>query len=133
VFSGVNEDGKRLHVFIASQIPIKRHCKIRQDANPYDPEWDDYFEQRQYDNWLNSNQGAGKLRGLWYRQAGICPICGQSLNDQTNIQSHHIIPKSQGGDDTFKNLILVHPNCKQQAHHLAKLGLTTLLPVPEGA
>jgi RNA-directed DNA polymerase len=37
----------------ASDIRIRRHIKIRSDANPYDPEWSDYFEQRKYRRFRN--------------------------------------------------------------------------------
>ena len=30
----------------ASQIPIQRHVKVKSEANPYDPEWEVYFEER---------------------------------------------------------------------------------------
>ena len=33
-------------VFCMSMLPIKRHVKIRQDANPFDPCWREYFERR---------------------------------------------------------------------------------------
>jgi len=29
-----------------ADIPIVRHVKIRKDANPFDPKWDEYFEKR---------------------------------------------------------------------------------------
>ena len=29
-----------------ADIPIKRHVKIRKEANPFDPQWDAYFENR---------------------------------------------------------------------------------------
>jgi RNA-directed DNA polymerase len=29
-----------------ADIPITRHVKIRKDANPFDPQWDAYFEKR---------------------------------------------------------------------------------------
>jgi RNA-directed DNA polymerase len=35
-------------LFRAMTIPIKRHTKIRGDANPFDPGWADYFERRKY-------------------------------------------------------------------------------------
>jgi RNA-directed DNA polymerase len=31
---------------LASDVSIRRHRKIKKDANPFDPAWDDYFEQR---------------------------------------------------------------------------------------
>ncbi len=30
----------------ASDTPIKRHVKIKKDANPFDPKWTTYFEER---------------------------------------------------------------------------------------
>lgn len=119
VFAGVNEDGKRLHLFKASRIPIERHRKIHQHANPYDPDWDHYFDKRQYLNWLKSNQGRGKLCFLWKRQKGLCPVCGTTLIDITSIRSHHIIPKSQGGTNAISNLVLAHANCIQQMRYIA--------------
>jgi len=31
---------------LLSDIPIVRHTKVKKDANPFDPVWDEYFEQR---------------------------------------------------------------------------------------
>lgn len=35
-----------LFLYRASETPIKRHIKIRSEANPYDPQFKDYFEHR---------------------------------------------------------------------------------------
>jgi hypothetical protein len=32
----------------ASDTKIKRHVKIRRDANPFDPQWRPYFEERTF-------------------------------------------------------------------------------------
>lgn len=37
----------------ASDTQIRRHIKIRSNANPYDPEWNDYFAQRKYRRFRN--------------------------------------------------------------------------------
>jgi hypothetical protein len=34
---------KEIELFKASSIPIKRHTKIKAEANPYDPEWEPYM------------------------------------------------------------------------------------------
>jgi RNA-directed DNA polymerase len=41
-------DGKPIWVILAraSAIPIRRHVKIKSDANPFDPLWRPYFERR---------------------------------------------------------------------------------------
>ena len=50
VFTGVlkNEEGqtKVVRLFVASSVRIERHTKIRAEANPNDPVWEPYFEQR---------------------------------------------------------------------------------------
>ncbi len=35
-------------LLIMADIPIRRHVKIRSDANPYDPQWKEYFKKRPY-------------------------------------------------------------------------------------
>ena len=34
-------------LFTVSDIPIRRHIKIRKDAHPFDPRWTEYFEKRE--------------------------------------------------------------------------------------
>lgn len=46
VFSGKDEKGKQVSLFKASHTKIVRHRLIRGDANPYDPEWQEYFKKR---------------------------------------------------------------------------------------
>ena len=43
-----DKEGKKffLDLFKAVHIPIRRHVKVRADANPYDPEYKDYFLNR---------------------------------------------------------------------------------------
>jgi RNA-directed DNA polymerase len=35
-----------ISLFCASDVPIKRHIKIRGEANPFDPQFKTYFEDR---------------------------------------------------------------------------------------
>ncbi len=44
----VDKNGKPITIYIAKamRIPIKRHTKVRSNANPYDPAWEHYFERR---------------------------------------------------------------------------------------
>jgi RNA-directed DNA polymerase len=54
-----------LRLVRTARIPIQRFIKIRGEANPFDPEWDDYFEERAF----------FKKFGISRRQAGIIPSC----------------------------------------------------------
>lgn len=51
IFSAIEKgkDGKAIHLDLlkASYLPIRRHVKIRSDANPHDPAYDQYFRDRQ--------------------------------------------------------------------------------------
>lgn len=51
VFSGTipRKDGKpqTLHIVYATHTPTRRHIKVIGKANPYDPQWTNYFLQRQ--------------------------------------------------------------------------------------
>lgn len=45
----VDQEGQPSHLYIfqAVKVPIKRHIKVKAEANPYDPKYRDYFIQRE--------------------------------------------------------------------------------------
>jgi RNA-directed DNA polymerase len=47
----------------ATDTKIRRHVKIRAEANPFDPRWRDYFEERAFYKWL----------GIHRHEAGVKP------------------------------------------------------------
>jgi len=54
-----------LRLVYASDTKIRRHIKIRQSANPFDPLWKPYFKERAFHQKL----------GIHRHQAGIKPLC----------------------------------------------------------
>ena len=56
----------------ANSVAIKRHRKIQQHANPFDPAWTDYFENMLCLNLKESASGRRKLCYLWMVQKGHC-------------------------------------------------------------
>jgi RNA-directed DNA polymerase len=122
VFSGEasNDDGTTKHVWLfrASSVPIKRHVKIKGEANPYDPQWEVYFEQRLGVKMAHELCGHRKLLCLWRKQNGLCPVCNQKITKITGWHSHHIIWRTHGGKDGTENLVLLHPECHRQVHSL---------------
>ena len=46
VFQSVRSDGEKISLFYTNDTPIKRHTKIQAEANPYDPQFEQYFEKR---------------------------------------------------------------------------------------
>ncbi len=100
-----------------AKLPIKRHVKILSEANPYDKEWDGYFEKRLGHKMYNSLAGDQTLQKLWNKQEGKCPNCKQVITLETDWDIHHIIPKSKGGDNRNSNLMMLHINCHKQVHN----------------
>ena len=118
---GKNTGGKKLiYLFHPGYVPIKRHVKIRCDANPYDPEWEMYFEKRLSIKMQNSLGKKDRLMALWKKQKGKCPACNQGITPETGWHIHHIVRKAKGGTDEQSNLIVLHPNCHMQIHHRSK-------------
>jgi RNA-directed DNA polymerase len=105
-----------LELFRAGDVPIQRHVKIRGAANPYDPQWEVYFEERLRVKMAHDLKGRRKLLYLWKQQDGLCPGCHQPITRLTGWQNHHIVWRTYGGSDTAENRVLLHPNCHRQVH-----------------
>jgi RNA-directed DNA polymerase len=109
-------DGRERRLFLAASMPIKRHTKIRGQANPYDPEWEIYFEERLATKMAEDMTGHRQLLHLWAAQEGLCPICSQEITRKTGWHNHHITWRSKGGSDSADNRILLHPDCHRKVH-----------------
>ena len=116
-----------LYLTDAARIPIKRHTKIRGEANPYDPAWETYYEKRLDVKMVETYQGKQWLIYLWKEQNGLCPVCHQKITKITGWHSHHLLWRSFGGPDTKDNRVLLHPTCHQQVH---SQGLSVTKPPP---
>jgi RNA-directed DNA polymerase len=106
-----------VRLFYASDVPIKRHIKVRGKANPYDPAWELYVEHRLDRKMATSLDGRRHLFFLWKKQQGVCPNCGQRITQDTGWHSHHVVWKVHGGSDGADNRVLLHPNCHRQVHY----------------
>jgi RNA-directed DNA polymerase len=111
----------------AKKIPIGRHVKVRAAANPYDPQWEPYFEKRLQRKMAATLEGQRTLLYLWQSQNGVCPVCGGKLTEEADWDRHHTVQRVHGGPDTTDNLVLLHPTCHRQVH---SRGLTVLSPRP---
>jgi len=116
VFYG-DHDGKERHLYNIGKLPIKRHIPINVKANPFDPEWETYFEMRLSHRMTQTLTGRKQLLRLWHEQNGVCPICQQKITTETGWHNHHIQPRVLGGADTDENRVLLHPNCHRLVHH----------------
>ncbi|GAB3241113.1 group II intron reverse transcriptase/maturase [Pseudaeromonas pectinilytica] len=116
VFGGLKPDGVMHHLLLASQVSIKRHVKVKGDANPYDQSQEQYFEKRQLERLKENRLWFSKLRLIWERQKHRCPLCGQPFRDDDDWDLHHIVYRTRGGGDEAENLMMLHPNCHRQYH-----------------
>ena len=116
-----------LRLVNASDTPIRRHTLIKGAAHPFDPVWNSYFEARLKRKMVTALRGHTKLLSIWQRQQGRCSMCDQPVSIKTNWHLHHLVPKTQGGNDSVSNLEMLHPNCHKQVHNPA---FSVVNPVP---
>lgn len=100
----------------AADTPIRRHTKIKAAANPYDPAWEVYFEERLGVQMEANLRGRRRLLYLWQAQQGLCPVCQQKITKLTGWHNHHIVQRSLGGSDHADNRVLLHPTCHRHVH-----------------
>jgi RNA-directed DNA polymerase len=115
-----DDEGQPSQVWLrrASSTPIKRHVKVKGDANPYDPAYETYFEQREAAHMQDTFRGTRTLRFLWYEQRGLCTVCNAKLTRITGWRLHYCIPRVMGGSRSAENRVLLHPECYDRVHRL---------------
>ena len=59
----------------AAGVKVLRWKKIRSEANPYDPEWEPYLEERASWKWNQTLAGRGRIDYLWKDRGGKCVVC----------------------------------------------------------
>jgi RNA-directed DNA polymerase len=115
IFFG-QQAGHALELLRAGDVPIQRHVKIRGTANPYDPQWEVYVEERLRVKMAHDLKGRRQRLYLWKQQDGLCPLCRQKMTRLTGWHHHHIIWRTCGGSDMAANRVLLHPHCHRQVH-----------------
>lgn len=118
VFAASEQDKGRTVVhrlYEMRRTKIVPYLKIRSEANPFDPNWEPYFEQRALSKLLQGAEGRKTELRLLKKQGGKCPICRQMLAESYHM--HHVVWRVFGGDVLgTPNLILVHETCHRQIH-----------------
>jgi RNA-directed DNA polymerase len=125
IFTGKLRDrnGKEWPIALmeAGKVSIRRQWKICGEANPYDPAWEPYLEERLVWRLEGTLAGRSRIEYFWKGQGGRCTVCGQLLRvEDRPWHLHHRLWRSHGGQDTFDNLELLHANCHRQVHTQAK-------------
>ncbi|MEW6497831.1 MAG: group II intron reverse transcriptase/maturase [Cyanobacteriota bacterium] len=106
VFATRQEGKDPLRLLKHSATKIVRYVKVKGDASPYDGNLV-YWSTRMGDN----PEVPKTVATLLKRQKGKCTHCGLYFTEQSVIEVDHIIPKSKGGKNEYKNLQLLHRHC----------------------
>jgi len=106
VFATRQEGKNPLKLAKHSATPIVRHVKVKGDASPYDGNLV-YWSAR-----MGKHPEASlKVATLLKNQKGKCAHCELFFKDGDIWEVDHVIPKSKGGRDDYKNLQLLHRHC----------------------
>jgi RNA-directed DNA polymerase len=92
---------------------IQRHVQVKGAHSPDDPAAQEYWENRRKQKARTLTPGRQTLAR---RQGYVCTECGDSLFNGEELEVHHRIWRSRGGDDSYENLTLRHLYCHQQDH-----------------
>ncbi len=114
-----DDEGQPSQVWLrhARSTPIKRHVKVKGDANPYDPAYETYFEHREGTHMQATFRGTRTLRFLWHEQSGLCTVCNTKITRITGWRLHHCVPRVMGGSPSAENRVLLHPECHDRVHN----------------
>jgi len=104
--------GKLIQNFLPRLFWIEsgKHVKISGEKSPFDG--NHAYWTKRLANYSGYPSGICKLMK---KQNFTCPICNSLFITEDRLEIDHIIPKSQGGTDRYKNLQLFHKVC-----HLVK-------------
>ena len=106
-------------VDVGQPVRRTRHrtwIEIRGSANPYDPTYEIYFEERLSTKMASDLRGRAAAHFLWTQQGGKCPVCGQGLTLEEDWHLHHLEWRVHGSSDALYNRMLLHAPCHRQVH-----------------
>lgn len=107
-FKRSNGKQDSLQLKLLSNICFAQYTQIKGDANPFDPECDKYFDQRETQKMLVTLKGRNSLLYLWKRQDRKCPLCGMPIN---RVLPWNVTEKVVNGKIQRS---LVHDKCYKQ-------------------
>ncbi len=100
---------KANRLYLHSQVNIKIHTKVQGTKTPYDGDWV-YWATR-----MARHPQVGTTTGkLLKKQQGKCNWCNLHFRSEDQLETDHILPLSQGGNDQLTNLQVLHRHCHHQ-------------------
>ncbi len=95
---------------------IVRHKRLPGEYQPYDATQELKWEALRVQRMQQKLRYRGQILSIFRRQKGLCALCGHAINRETGWHDHHVIRRVDGGTDTLKNRVLLHPNCHALVH-----------------
>ncbi len=103
-FQTQKKDG--IVLFHHTETEIKRHILVKAEASPFDGNWTYWSTRRgQYP------ETPKRVATLLKKQFGRCSFCDQYFSPEDLVEIDHIIPRSKGGRNEYKNLQALHRHC----------------------
>ena len=90
----------------------KGWVKVKNTRSPFDGD-ETYWSKRMGDKYLTSDPQKSRLLK---KQKSKCGHCGLNFHPEDLTEKHHIKEKSQGGNNSDKNLVLIHLHCHDKVH-----------------
>ena len=90
-----------------SDVSIVGHIKVNGNESMLEGDWI-YWNSR-FDKYPGVNT---EVRKLLKSQKNKCAFCGITFRPTDIIEIDYIIPRSKGGDNTYKNKQLLHRHCR---------------------
>ena len=106
VFATKKNGETHIRLLDHAHIKIVRHIKVKGESSPYDGNLV-YWSTRMGKN----PEMPSKVSKLLKKQKGKCTHCDLFFRENDVMEIDHIIPKSQGGKDEYKNWQLLHRHC----------------------
>ena len=120
---GIGRKGREVtHIlYNIASTPIIRHIKVKGDSSPDDSSLREYWNNRKLKQGKNYWAKGSKYYQVAVNQYWKCPVCGENLFNGEQIETHHIVPVKDGGEDSTDNLVHLHKACHKQIHSKPKL------------
>jgi RNA-directed DNA polymerase len=116
--------GKQL-LRVQEAVKPWRYLKVKGAANPFDPAWEAYFQDRDRELAL---QSSSPFRATILRQQhGLCPCCRQMIQVEEEVELHHRDGNHQ--NNQRGNLVLLHPTCHRQEHYAPERTTASSRPI----
>jgi RNA-directed DNA polymerase len=98
---------------VGKSIKPERYLKVKGEANPFAPDWEDYFRVR--DQRMALRASSPFRAKLLTQQHGRCLGCWQMIQVEEEVDLHHRDGTHQNNHLT--NLALLHSTCHHQVHY----------------